>query len=129
MCIRDRLTGPCQPCDSASALSSPCPSSWRCSESWTTASPAPRPPPDPRHSESRPARTCSSPPGRAHEGSADIPMVPRTNAATPDLAAVARAALDDAAEVGECFGLEQALKRFDGNLSWASFAIIEDLRQ
>jgi len=56
-------------------------------------------------------------------------MVPRTNAATPDLAAVARAALDDAAEVGECFGLEQALKRFDGNLSWASFAIIEDLRQ
>ena len=36
---------------------------------------------------------------------------------------------EDAAEVGECFGLEQALKRFDGNLSWAAFAVIEDLRQ
>jgi len=46
-----------------------------------------------------------------------------------ELTAIAGRSLEEAAEIGESYGLEQALKRFDGDLSWAAFGIIEDLRQ
>ncbi|MHB8297981.1 MAG: hypothetical protein ACYDDW_05305 [Dermatophilaceae bacterium] len=53
-------------------------------------------------------------------------MVPRT---APDLTAVARRSLEEATLLGELYGLDRALQRFDVDLACAAFWAVEDLRQ
>jgi len=54
-------------------------------------------------------------------------MVPQPNSVAPDLAAIARRSLEEASEVGESYGLDRAIQRFDLVLNCATFWAVDEL--
>jgi hypothetical protein len=58
-----------------------------------------------------------------------MPRIPCSSSVEPDLADIARRSLEEAALIGEHFGLDRAIARFDVDMMCAAYWAVDELRE